>query len=1097
LKRKKLTRHKVEKKGKKENRDMKKQYVMLLTAALTFNTAMAQTDSGAIELEPANKGNSLNITKTGGNGYIFETTGGDPHVGLKGSSAFEKEKTYVLMFEYTDLENNGVLNVYMNVNGLKRKDVSLEKADRWTKAYVDLTDGGNAYESAIKNLRIDTPPAKGASVKIRNLRVVEATKKLLQRCAIGDMVDILDTLGIEPGDLTADQCGTETVRYSDDSSSSMVKSVYGHLDFDARTKKASMKAHNKALVPLGPVIVAGEGEHPDNHTVVRIFSKYQVQESQFLAFAPEVRGGVGINSVALGADKYGFVCHPLTDKNTNTVKLFNRYGGLIQEINVDGIQPPFIVAAGDFYKGNEGAEIAVTSRYSRDVIALYSTQGEKVAEASDPLLSKLSSLLFGGKSDEEYHLTSIKNDGGADQLVYQDITTQELQVFDGESGFDSFATDATIPENVKVFSSAFQNKKMNAGGKQDIVSTLYSVTQGGKTIKQDAGLRENTFFYAVHKTHGGAKDPWPDFPDSKYIRNAEDVSLFQSQCWSPVAKSGNIKNVPHQKWLEGMNWETRGFIPFPEVRRERSIEQYGEGKPGTWNLNFTHRWRISQQKKLMDRIGEKGLPEYLCLNRKNETLSNGYFGQNTFTYGSYNFEQPELQNFYHLVQWEFHKRLAVPYRKDPEHLTIVKPSHENEVNSEAGSMGDYNLHNIRGFYRYLLALYGNLDAINRKFGTTFTDTSFDAPRDALRGEWDKYSYDNPFYNEWIEYSRVTVYRRVGEAQLGALLAGIPPQLLRTHQVPSKFITRQNMGEDDPIRRISPVDWFMTAGTGMGYTRYRTWYKNKHTMAEGAWTSGFDDYYNGEYTSKTGDPQEAWEQLEFAISKGLKGALVMAWPDPEKIGYNTTMISALKRLHEEYGDTPLPGLAGGISQVRAYKGKEQAYDIAALGCTENNTGLIKSLAADGSFEGTLYLSPFHSRVAVDTLLEKDAMQVGRKAEKLCDLKDIRQGCVVEVNFTVADEQKVKPLEVNLFRNNVRLPEFKTVLDNVESGKNIRVVYKFPIIMDDISIVLSSPELKTEIKNLKVYRHQDMAMNLSRNIWTGERHKGGVTFDVIPE
>ena len=256
-------------------------------------------------------------------------------------------------------------------------------------------------------------------------------------------------------------------------------------------------------------------------------------------------------------------------------------------------------------------------------------------------------------------------------------------------------------------------------------------------------------------------------------------------------------------------------------------------------------------------------------------------------------------------------------------------------------MVDYNLHNIKGFYRYLLALYGNVEAINNKFGTPFTASFFDAPRDPLRGDWDKYSYDNPLYNEWIEYSRVTVYRRVGEAQLGALLAGIPPQLLRAHQVPSKFITKQNMGLDDKIRRISPVDWFMTSGTGMGYTRYGTWFNNKHTMAQSAWSSGFDDYYNGEYTSKTGDPQLAWEQMEFAINKGLKGALVMAWPDPKKIGYNTTMISALKRLHEEYGDTPLPGLAGGISQVRAYKGKEQAYDIAALGCTENNTGLIKS------------------------------------------------------------------------------------------------------------------------------------------------------------
>ena len=603
---------------------MKKRYMILMAAALTVNTAIAQKDKGAILLEPANKGNSLNITKTGDNGYVFETTGGDPHVGLKGSSSFEKEKTYVLMFEYTDLEAGGVLNVYLNVKGLKRKDVSLVKVDRWTKAYVDLTDGGNAYESAIKSLRIDTPPAKGKSIQIRNLRVVEATKELLQRCAIGDMVDILDTLGIEPGKLTADPCGMDTVRYSDNSSSSVVKSVYGHLDFDARTKQASKIAHNKALVPLGPVIVAGEGEHPDNHTVVRIFSKYQVQEVQFLAYNPSIKGGVGVNALSIGKDKYGFVCHPLTDTKTKSIKLFNRYGGLLKDIKVAGMQPPYIVAAGEFYKGNSGNEIAVASRYASDGVAVYSLKGKRLLKVSAPVNKK---------STDGYHLAIIKKKALTNQLVYQDIKAQNLYSFDGKSTFKPYSGTYTLPGKARVFNSAYPGKKMNAGEKQDVVSTLYSVNKNGETVSQDAGLRENTFFYSVLKTHGGAKDPWPDFPDLKYIRNCEDVSLFQAQDWASLPKTGNLKNRSHQEWLAGMNWETRDFIPFPSVRRERSIEQYGEGQPGTWNLNFTHRWRIKQQKALMDVAAEKGLPEYLCLNRKNETLSNGYFDRISFTYG--------------------------------------------------------------------------------------------------------------------------------------------------------------------------------------------------------------------------------------------------------------------------------------------------------------------------------------------------------------------------------------------------------------------------------------------------------------------------------
>ena len=135
--------------------------------------------------------------------------------------------------------------------------------------------------------------------------------------------------------------------------------------------------------------------------------------------------------------------------------------------------------------------------------------------------------------------------------------------------------------------------------------------------------------------------------------------------------------------------------------------------------------------------------------------------------------------------------------------------------------------------------------------------------------------------------------------------------------------------------------------------------------------------------------------------------------------------------------------------------------------------------------------------VKTLLEKSSIKVSSKLGKLCELKDIRQGCVVEVNFTVPKGVDADKLDIGIFRNNVRLPGLTSTLENVSGGKNVRLVYKFPIIMDNVAITISSPGGATELKDLAVYQHQDMAMNLTRNIWTGERHKGGVTFDVIAE
>jgi len=891
-------------------------------------------------------------------------------------------------------------------------------------------------------------------------------------------------LGIKPKGIIADACSMETVRHTDQNSSCIVKSVYSHLDLDARSKQEENQKHANALVPLGPVIAAGEGEHPDNHTVVRILDKYQLREVQFLAYPPSVTGGVGIHSLALNHAQYGFTTHPLADKITRSIKIFNRYGGLVRQIQVNGIAPPFIVATGDFFQANPGHEIAVASRYEPGPVCLFSTDGKLLLKSLAP--SQIN-------HDGPFHLAAIKNN----QLVYQDIKGRKLYRFNGASAFTQSLDLDKIPEDARVFTSVYPGKSLNAGKRQEIISTLYGVSKDGRGLSSDVGLRENTFFYAVHKTHGGATDPWPDIPDTKYIRNQDDQDYFQAQDWGLLVQTENIKNRSREEWLAGFDWKDRSTYIRDKgiISRTRSIEQYDEGKPSVWSANFSHRWHIGLQRTLMRVVGEKGLPEYLCLDRKNETRSDGYFDKVTFTYGSYNFEQPELQDFYHLMQGEFYKRLAVPYRKNPDQLVAVKPSHENEVSTGADSFGDYNLHNIRGFYRYLLALYGDLAAINKQFGTTYTDDFFDPPRNLSRGPWDAYADDNKLFLEWVEYHRITVYRRVGEAQLGVLLAGMPPQLLRSHQIPDKYIGNTVPGIMANSTRITPVDWFMTAGTGVGHTRYGLWYKAKRNMLHGAWSSGFDDSYMGEYASITGDAEAAWNQLKYAVTHGLKGAYVMAWPDPDGLGYNTTQISALQRLHEEYGDTPLPGLAGGISEVRGYADSEGAFDIAALGCTENNTGLLKSLKEDGSFEGTVYVVPFHSHVAIETLKESKSFAVSSRTENLCEINNVRQGGIVEINFTVPENQPAADLEILFTHDGVKLPGFGTSLSNLRPGSNVRIVYKFPIIMNRVTFDMVSKKTPMVLENLQVYHHQDMAVNITRDIWDGKRHQGGVTFDVL--
>jgi len=1041
---------------------------------------------------------NLSISSEDGVSFTLTPTGEDPYVFFDGFGDFYQEnKPYVIAFEYI-AEKAGSIKSFCLGKGKQdamQFDAVLPKATEWTPFLLDISQEGKGLGVSLEWLRLNPP---SSTLRIRNIHLVEADLKLQRRAGLGDMAEKLDTLGISTKGISGDQCSMETVRHGDQSSCTIVKSVYGHLDLDARAKQESKQDSARALVPLGPALAAGEGEHPDNHTVVRILDKYQLPEVQFLAYPPTVKGGVGIDSLALNDNEYGFACHPLMDKNTSTIKLFNRYGGLIREIRVDGIVPPFTVAAGPFLQANPGPEIAVASRYEPSSVCLFSVDGKLLLKTPAP----------GQRRNTTCHLAVINND----QLVYQDIQAKKLFRFTdssiirrllnqltGESAFTPFLDLEKIPNDARVFASVYPGKLLNAGKVQEIISTLYGVNKDGSGFSQDAGLRENTFYYSVLKTHGGSTDPWPDIPDSKYIRNEDDQQYHQAQDWGPLVRTGNIKNRSRADWLAGVDWINRSTYIRDKgiLARNRSIEQYDEGRPAVWDVNFSHRWNIGLQGRLIRLTDEKGLPEYLCLDRRNGTRTDGYFDKATFTLGSYNFEQPELQDFYHLMQGEFHKRLAVPYRKNPEQLVAVKPSHENEVNSGPGSFGDYNPHNILGFYRYLLALYGDRDTINTMFGTSYTDGFFDPPRNYYRGSWDAYSDDNPLFREWVEYNKITVYRRVGESQLGVLLAGIPPQLLRSHQIPDKYIGKTVAGIMANSTRITPIDWFMTAGTGVGHTRYGVWYKSQRNALQGAWSSGFDDSFMGEYASKTGDANAAWEQLKYAVTHGLKGAYVMAWPDPQHLGYNTTQISALQRLHQECGDTPLPGLAGGISEVRGYAGSGGSFDIAALGCTEKNTGLLKSVKEDGSFEGTVYVVPFHSHVDVNALVETAALPVDDKPKKLCEIDNIRQGCVVEINFTVPKDQPAEELEILLSHNGVKLPDFSSSLKHLEAGKNVRVIYKFPIIMNKVDFEIVSRKTPINLENVHIYRHQDLVVNLTRDIWDGERHKGGVTFDVLKE
>jgi hypothetical protein len=1054
-----------------------------------------------LALVPQNA-NQLDIVTHADGSLTFTTTGNDPHIyTTPAKGEVDDSTTYLLSFEYKTEEKLEGMSIFFFPPDNPFVEIShleLEAAVDWTPIHFNLKQLADGWDGRSKQFRIDLGGSSGRTVSIRNVALRAPTPKELK--AYKDEEERKNAFfascgiklaGIEPKNNTM-----ETLSFRDSESAVSVMSVYKHMDLDALTKMGKNDPSAKAPVPLAPVIVAGEGEDPGNHTLIRIFSRYQVLENQFLAWPPEVRGGVGVESLRIAGGAAAFAAWPLTSSSVHEVRLFNRYGGMVDAIKIsERISPPYVVCAGRFVESVEEDVLAVASRQSRSKSApvlFYRCDGTLLAETE---------VLAASDGSAEYAVLSVAESSSADTVLLQNLKSKSsFSVSPG--GVERSVSFKDVPGRVKLFGSAYGDRSFNAAGDESVISTLHAVDDAGNVRTMNAGKRENLFWIETQL---------PALTEGRFIKNAathtvrNTTYLNYAMNWSPLLQKGDIEDKTYEEWTKGIDWSSA--TENPHIAGESSIwvkenlpifkdiYQYNEGLPTTWFVPFSQRWHTEYTEALIEKKDpDSGLPLYLVLNRVNQIQGGGYLGERLFEYGSMNLEQESLNRLYHYGQRAFWKRLAPLFRQKPEMTISLKPAHENEIASGARSVGDYNLKNIEGFYQYLLTLYGTLDSINRIFDTPFSATFFDAPRNGVRGLWDNYNPNSSIYQAWIEYNRTVVYRRIGLAYREVLLAGLPPELIKSHQIPDTFAIH-NIGIGDGEPRVSPIDWLLTAGTGFGYSRYGVDYAEEENIAKGAYSSGFDGMFIGEYASLTMNREDAYNQLSFLREHGINSILAMYWPTNMIAGVNDVQVEALQKMIEK-NDTPLRGYAGGIGEVRAYRGPGIQYDIAQLGTGESNTGLLKSLRADGTFEGTVYLVPFHSHVDITTLVSKDSVSISSTETELCAIPGLRAGSVVEISF-VPEVEPRGAIEFNLSHQGCSLPENSIKLTGLKSGQNVRITYKVPLILSNVSLTVSTMRGSVALKDLRVYHEQDMALSTTLEIKKGIRHKSGVSFDLIEE
>ena len=624
--------------------------------------------------------------------------------------------------------------------------------------------------------------------------------------------------------------------------------------------------------------------------------------------------------------------------------------------------------------------------------------------------------------------------------------------------------------------------------------------EGAVAEVRDVGRFENLFWVVVPPRSVIGQEPGEGMhPGNPYLAALEEgryvkfcaYGHYRADAASPGYRNPDFGNDDPEWWAGTPNYPAL-------IRRHRPSVM--------WEPCFTHRGfgrLLGEWAAVRDET--TGLPKYMMTGRLGTAGSyveavgkkKSGFALTTYAFGLPNLDHVYLDHLSKLLTG-----LATYSRRSPERFPSLEPNHENEIPMKVQfTVGDYNPKMVEGFFRYLVCRYGDDPAhLNDVLGTDF-EAYFDAPRWQDRGAWDEYGKHNRFFREWVLYNRYVVSRRLAQATREALLAGFPPEFIKYHQIPDTYISGGNLGFSKVQNRITPLDWAISCGTGYGWTRYGVWYRNRHNVVQGGWSSGQDAVLVGEYNSLTRSTEEAVAQLEYMYDHGVMGVHVMGWQNDD---FQRTSAEAVVNLIDQ--DRPRPGLAGGVGQLYAVRDGDRRFDIASLGAGARHTGLLKSLKADGSWEGSVYAVPFKAHVDVEPLAAPERMVLrageplttdeqprvlaGTQFEVSCGLRAAGRRTDAGGGLSAAAQ-----IEISVCHGGRPLPGLTAVVSAGETSRRFRWVHRVPLPTQGLALRLRAVGADVELDDLTITRQTARIADIAHGVPEGKRHRGGITFDLL--
>ncbi len=849
------------------------------------------------------------------------------------------------------------------------------------------------------------------------------------------------------------------------------------------------------LIPA-PALVAGEGKHADNFTTVRIYNNQNMCTTQFLAFDASVMGGVQVAAAKVG-DEVLIATAPFAahDGKDGDVRVYDAFGLIRMEIYVhDVIEGPYTIVTGQLAEGVGDEVLMVASQKTNDKgelhYALISlSDGKVIAEHK----LDCSFALAGEKAGVPVTLSVRNLAEGRDTVILYFHSVQA--VYEGnadEAKFDN--AGITLPADATGVSASTVNGlkylvALPAREGLENQSFMAVYEDNATTAKElDVGFMENRFYSSMYSD---------GYNDDKYVSKGWFAHLRTDLANPTFNKLGGALTSPEVDAVFDKALYGDYAAGITQQYMDRLKTEYLMLEPC-----FTHRLNETMPTNNLANYenpltGEK---DYMAIGRNGKYVNYVEMG-NAYHNGTYADGILDFAKFRLYPLRSFLQGTAVAFRGEdgvPQHLIGISPVHEHEICVD-NSVGDYNTHMIEGFRKYLIEQYGSVENINAIFGSDFRDyASIDAPRNGNRGGWDRYR--GPYFTEWAMYNRYVISKRIMEAYREALLAGFPPEIITAHQIPEGEAVSGFLGQADT--RLSPIDVVLTCGTGYGGTRYGV-VNPENNLAYNANLMGHSNITLGEYGARA-DKETSAKQLKMLWNNGVRMVQQMTFGAEfqESEQYAIDMLSA--------ENLPRPGYTGGTANALSVKIEGKEYNIIQIGCgaESDQTGLLKSIDANGTWEGSVYLVPFHTKMMAKdiTALQKPVSDTENvfSTGKIGTVKNADQ---VEITFAAAKTCESRAwVEIEVWHEGTLLRDSSTtyeltetmtpyryVLSNqlYEKGLEIKITFHTEEndgSMESIRLEELKGTLQTECAGF-VYYNGEEAPQLCK------AHVGGVTFDLL--